>query len=198
MDLLLFPAALLLLDSGENLRLLTDIYEAYAEAMLAVASHLLENRQEAEDAVSQSFIQLHRHIDKIRRVPCNKLRPYVVSTVRNVSLTMLSRRQREHGRVAALNEAMEDTLVHPGEATEDLALAAVTAERLIEAIGRLPRDKAEVLRLSALEGMDDREMASLLGISPAGVRSRLSRARAALRELLEGEDNENEQTPADA
>ncbi len=192
MDPLLFPAVLLLLDRGENLRLLTDLYEAHADAMLAVAADVLHNQQEAEDAVSQSFIQLHRHIDKIRRVPCNKLRPYVVSTVRNVSLTMLRRRQRERGRVAALDEAMEDTLVHPGEPTEDLALAAVTAERLIGAIGRLPRDQAEVLRLSAVEGLSDREMAALLGISPAGVRSRLSRARAALRELLKGEDNETE------
>lgn len=195
---MLFPVALLLLDSDENLRLLMDLYEAYAEAMLAVAAHMLGSRQEAEDAVSQSFIQLHRHIDKIRRVPCNKLRPYVVSTVRNVSLTMLRRRQRERGRLAELDEALEATLPHPSEPTEDLALAAITAERLIEAIGRLPRDKAEVLRLSAVEGMDDRQMASLLGIRPTSVRSRLSRARAALRELLEGEDHENEQTPDDA
>ena len=163
-----------------------------------MAAHMLGSRQEAEDAVSQSFIQLHRHIDKIRRVPCNKLRPYVVSTVRNVSLTMLRRRQRERGRLAELDEALEATLPHPSEPTEDLALAAITAERLIEAIGRLPRDKAEVLRLSAVEGMDDRQMASLLGIRPTSVRSRLSRARAALRELLEGEDHENEQTPDDA
>ncbi len=198
MTAMLFPVALLFLADGESLRLLTQLFDEHAEAMLAVARHMLGNHHDAQDAVSQSFIQLHRHIDKIRRVPCNKLRPYVVSTVRNVSLTMLRRRQRERGREAVLDEALEDILAHPGEATEDLALAAVTAERLIETIGRLPRDKAEVLRLSAVEGLGDREMASLLGITPAGVRSRLSRARAALRELLEGEDNENEQTPADA
>ena len=86
-----------------------------------------------------------------------------------------------------MTEELEDTLRHPGEETDDLALAGMTAEYLIAAIGRLPDDKAEIIRMSALDGLSDKQIAGMLGITPGSARSRLSRARAQLKAMLLGE-----------
>lgn len=197
MDLMMFPVILLFIADGESLRLLTRLYEEHAKTMKAVAYQILGNHPDAEDAVSQAFVQLHRNIDAIKGIPCNKLRPYLVSTIRNVSITMLQRRQRERGRGGPMTEELEDRLAHPGEGTEDLALAGITAEAVIAAIGRLPEDKADIIRMSALDGLSDKEIAAVLGITPGGARSKLSRARAQLKELIKGEGHEEDETSAD-
>lgn len=187
MDLMMFPVILLFIADGESLRFLTQLFEEHARVMQATAYHILGSQHDAQDAVSQAFVQLHKNISAIRQIPCNKLRPYLVSTVKNVSITMLNKRQKELGRTRPMTEELEDTLRHPGEETDDLALAGMTAEYLIEAIGRLPDDKAEIIRMSALDGLSDKQIAGMLGITPGSARSRLSRARAQLKAMLLGE-----------
>ncbi len=136
MDLMMFPVILLFIADGESLRLLTQLYEEHAKTMKAVAYQILGNHPDAEDAVSQSFVQLHQNIDTIKGVSCNKLRPFLVSTVRNVSITMLNKRQKEQGRSGPMTEELEDRLEHPGEGPEDLAMADITAEAVIAACPR--------------------------------------------------------------
>ena len=197
MDLMMFPVTLLFIADGESLRFLTQLFEEHARVMQATAYHILGSHPDAQDAVSQAFVQLHKNISAIRQIPCNKLRPYLASTIRNVSITMLQRRQRERGRGGPMTEELEDRLAHPGEGTEDLALAGITAEAVIAAIGRLPEDKADIIRMSALDGLSDKEIAAMLGITPGGARSRLSRARAQLKELIKGEGHEEDEPSAD-
>jgi DNA-directed RNA polymerase specialized sigma24 family protein len=62
------------------------------------------------------------------------------------------------------------------------------APRLAAGLARLTRDQREVLLLSAWAGLTHEEIAAVLDIAPGTVRSRLSRARAALREHLGGFD----------
>ena len=60
-------------------------------------------------------------------------------------------------------------------------IAAIDLER---ALGQLPDHLREAFILGAMEGMDHREMAVALEVSPANARARLSRARKQLRDLL--------------
>lgn len=59
--------------------------------------------------------------------------------------------------------------------------------QVAEALQRLPRDQRDPLLLVALEGMAYDEAASVLGIPVGTLRSRLSRGRDALRDLLVGD-----------
>ena len=57
-------------------------------------------------------------------------------------------------------------------------------DRMRKAMQKLAEGDREALTLHYLEGMDYEGMAGVLGLSPAGVSQRLSRARARLRELV--------------
>ncbi len=59
---------------------------------------------------------------------------------------------------------------------------------LTQALERLPVKYRTVIHLSCHEGMDTQEIANLLGVKPASVRSQLSRARAMLETLLKEGD----------
>ena len=68
---------------------------------------------------------------------------------------------------------------------------------LDRALARLPAEQREVLLLAGLEGMDYDSVAQILGVPIGTVRSRLSRARERLRELM-GRDRESQPTTKDA
>jgi RNA polymerase sigma-70 factor (ECF subfamily) len=59
---------------------------------------------------------------------------------------------------------------------------------LLRALATLPIGQREALILTEWIGLDSAEAGTALGLQPASVRSRVSRARAALREQLGGTD----------
>lgn len=88
-------------------------------------------------------------------------------------------RRRE---LASLDD-VEDEVVDPGPGIEARLSAAEQSQRLLDGIRQLPLTYRQVVVL-ALEGLDYREMADVLGISDSNVGVRLNRARALLRQRL--------------
>lgn len=66
----------------------------------------------------------------------------------------------------------------------DHAFAVTEQETVRAALGRLADRDREILELAAWEELEPREIAEVLGISAVAVRSRLSRSRARLRQVL--------------
>jgi DNA-directed RNA polymerase specialized sigma24 family protein len=69
-------------------------------------------------------------------------------------------------------------------ADPDLAAGVTVRLDVRRALGRLPAGDRELLQLTVWEGLRPRQIAAVLGVSPVAARSRLSRARARLREEL--------------
>jgi len=78
-------------------------------------------------------------------------------------------------------ESLPDTDAGPAEKTE----RRENKEELAEALAHLSEDARTVLILREIEGMDYSEISETLGIPKGTVRSRLARAREALRKILE-------------
>ncbi len=73
---------------------------------------------------------------------------------------------------------------------EDVVDQRQRGRRVAEVLGSLPDDQRTVLVLRAYHGLDVREVAHLLGVEEGTVKSRLSRARAALRALVSGGEHD--------
>jgi len=73
----------------------------------------------------------------------------------------------------------------PGPLPEAVAVASQQHETLLAALRRLPVPQRQLLTM-ALEDLTPREIAEVLGITENNVAVRLTRARAALRELMAG------------
>jgi RNA polymerase sigma-70 factor (ECF subfamily) len=78
----------------------------------------------------------------------------------------------------------EIDLLADSDAADQRLAAALLAPRLATALGQLTGDQREVLLLHAWAGLSHEEIATALQIAPGTARSRLSRARAFLREQL--------------
>lgn len=156
-----------MLDTEEQRCRFEEIYLTYRELLFYVANRILQNQQDAEDAVHQTFLKLAEHMELIPEGPCIRTRALAVTVAERTAIELYRRRR-----------------AHP---MEDIDLLPLFYEREIEAdgtlaaaIAALPPRYREVLLLKYYHGYRDRETAAFLGTTPGNVRRLISRAKKKL------------------
>jgi RNA polymerase sigma-70 factor (ECF subfamily) len=132
---------------------------------------------DADDAVQETFLRLHRHLQK-QGEPQN-LCGWLFQVARNYLRD--ERKSARRHRTVALER--EDSFADPQGSPERRTLDAERSRRLSAAIAKLPPHQRECVLLRA-SGLRYREIAQVLGIQIASVGAVVNRATARLREEL--------------
>jgi RNA polymerase sigma-70 factor (ECF subfamily) len=178
------------LQAGDALAF-AELVRAQGPRMLAVARRLLRSDDDAADAVQEAFISAFRAIGNFEGGA--KLSTWLHRIVVNASLMRLRNRTR-HPEISIdelLPKFVEDGqhIDEPREwrSPEPLdALERRETRKLVRGlIDQLPSDYRTVLLLRDIEGLDTKETAELLGVTPNAAKIRLHRARLVLRTLLD-------------
>jgi RNA polymerase sigma-70 factor (ECF subfamily) len=167
--------------------------------MLAVARRFLRTEEDSADAVQDAFLAAFRSLDGFEGNAA--LGTWLHRIVVNVCLMRLrARSRRREVRIDDLLPTFDETSHHsrPVRPWGDHALVrltrAETCAQVRACIDQLPEPYREVLLLRDIEELDTEQTAQHLGINPGAVKTRLHRARQALRTLLEpvvlGEDRQ--------
>ncbi|MFK0220998.1 RNA polymerase sigma factor [Streptomyces vinaceus] len=146
------------------------------------ALSLCASPQDAEDAAQEALIILYRKIGTLRAT--GALASWMFRIVRNECL-------RQVGLLVSRSDGASAPAVREESAepsAEDAVLRRLEAERVAAAVSALPRDQRQVLIMRDLQGLPGRTVAQALGLSSAAMKSRLHRARAALRHALAATD----------
>ncbi|GAA0249689.1 sigma-70 family RNA polymerase sigma factor [Saccharothrix mutabilis subsp. mutabilis] len=138
---------------------------------------LCASDQDAEDAAQEAMIVLFRRIGTLRAATA--LASWMFRIVRNECL------RRTRATLAGLGAAAP---VDTTASAEDDVLERLERERVAAAIAALPDDQRRVLVMRDVQGLSGGEVARALGLSVAAMKSRLHRARAAVRARLDGSD----------
>ncbi|MEU6979260.1 RNA polymerase sigma factor [Streptomyces sp. NPDC046371] len=146
------------------------------------ALSLCASPQDAEDAAQEALIILYRKIGTLRA--SGALASWMFRIVRNECLRQVrslvaTRRAEQPDQPGAEPDADAEP------SAEDAVLRRLEAERIAAAVSALPRDQRQVLIMRDVQGLPGRTVADALGLSTAAMKSRLHRARAALRDALE-------------
>ena len=156
-----------------------SIYERHAEAIYNYLFRRLADWSEAEDLTAVVFFEAYRRRREAVVVE-GKLLPWLYGIATNV----LRNRRRAHMRHRRLIAQLASEPER--RAAPDAALRAEAAERMrsiLEVLRRLPREQRDVVALCVWSELSYDEAAVALGVPLGTIRSRLSRARAALTEL---------------
>lgn len=159
-------------------------------AMLAVARRYLRSEDDARDVVQEAMLSAFRGIASFDADA--KLSTWLHRIVVNCALMRLrTRRRRPEESIDDLLPSFDET---GGFAHGVIEWDAPPTETLVErrqmqrivrsCIDRLPESYRALLVLRDIEERDTEETATLLGMTVSAVKSRLHRARQALRELL--------------
>ena len=126
-----------------------------------------------QDCIERAMVKSHLYD------PARPLRAWLYAVLRNLYISGL----RRNGRSTVI-KSVDDLVGNEGSvapAQEERLSAALVAD----ALDRLPPQHREVIVLVGLEEMSYRDVAEILGVPIGTVMSRLSRARATLKEILE-------------
>ncbi|MFF5426978.1 MULTISPECIES: RNA polymerase sigma factor [unclassified Streptomyces] len=149
------------------------------------AHSLCATPQDAEDAAQEAVIILYRKIGMLRA--SGALASWMFRIVRNECL----RRTRAllHRGPGAVPAPGETAPGGTARSAEEDTLLRLEAERVAAAVAALPADQRQVLVMRDIQGLPGRTVADRLGLSTAAMKSRLHRARSAVREALSEEGN---------
>ena len=142
-----------LLDDPQEQDRFTRAYLTHRDVMFQKAMTILQNQQNAEDAVHQAFLIILQNLHKFSEIDCPKTRAYFVKIVENLSIDMI-RKQKRHPMVE-LNERICNIPV--AEDHENYRLRA--------AIQKIPRQYQEILMYSVDAELDTTAIAKILGLS---------------------------------
>jgi RNA polymerase sigma-70 factor (ECF subfamily) len=156
--------------------------------VFGLALHLLGDRDEALDLSQEVFLRVFRTISTFRGQ--SALRTWIYRIVINQARNRQRWWRRRHrADQVSLDEhlAQFGDMASTGDALPDRLLASKeTAARIWQALERLPFDQRTALILREVDGLRYEEIAFSLGVAVGTVKSRLTRARQALRAELLG------------
>ncbi len=151
-------------------------FEALVPALVDPLRRFLARRTDpatADDVLAETLLVCWRRLDDVPEEPL----PWAYGVARNclANATRGVRRQERLAARIAVVDPPSATTAGPGEGDDP---------DLVEAIGALREEDAELLRLWAWEQLTPAEIAAVLDVTPNAVSIRLHRARGKLREEL--------------
>lgn len=165
------------------------IVEAFQRQVFNICYRTLGNSEDAADATQDAFLSAFRGL-KTFQGSASGLRAWLMRVAVNACYDQLRRRQRRPAdSLDALAHDDDDVspaarVPDPGLSPEQLALGSETARQIQNAIDLLVPEQRMTVVLCDVQGLNYEEAAAAMGVELGTVKSRLSRARARLRELL--------------
>jgi RNA polymerase sigma factor (sigma-70 family) len=153
-------------------RAFEQLYDRYCARLLSFCRYLLGSRDEAQDAVQQTFMRAHRAIAS-GKAP-SELRPWLYTVARNRCRSLLAARRERELPVEELGDAAAlDGLADVVQRREDL-------RALVRDLDRLPEDQRSALVLFELGDLSQRDIGDVLGVAEPKVKALVHQARTHL------------------
>ena len=171
----------------------------YQTSVYNLACRILGESDSAADATQEAFISAYKNI---RRYRGGSFKAWLMRIVTNACYDELRRRKRRPvASLEALNVVdegpdaeAEATLIAKDESPEDRVQRRELAREIQNCLNHLPEEMRVVVVMSDVLEMDYAAMAESVGAALGTIKSRLSRARARLRDCLQ--QNVRELLPA--
>jgi len=163
----------------------TALYEVlmrrYNERIYRAARSIVKDEDEAEDVMQQAYVNAYFHLRQFDR------RARFSTWLTKIAIYEALGRARKRGRYETVDFAEQEHQAverQPSRNPEQHAFAGELRSLLESSIDELPDGLREVFMLRDVDGLNTAETAECLGVSEDVVKTRLSRARAALRSHL--------------
>jgi RNA polymerase sigma factor (sigma-70 family) len=153
-----------------------ELYKRYAKAMYNTALRIVGNVADAEDILQEAFLDVFRNLDRFGYQ--STFGAWLKQIVVNKSINLLKKRKLIVTELAGEVWDLADMDAADGE-SETLQIKGI-----LKAMQRLPDGFRTALSLYLFEGYDHEEIAGILGVAHATVRTQYVRGKKRLLELI--------------
>jgi RNA polymerase sigma-70 factor (ECF subfamily) len=165
-----------------DLDALGQVYALYERQVFRYAYHLLGHREDADDVKQETFLRAYQSIGSFRNHA--SLLTWLLKICGNLCRDRVRSWERRKiiydSGIAAEEVGLYAQVADPCLVVE----RAHTTEIILSVLRELPTAQREIIILHEVEGLDHKEVAAILGCSPACAKVRLFRARRSLKERV--------------
>lgn len=145
----------------------TRLVLTYQQSMYRFALGILRNQQDAEDVLSTAVLKAYEHQTSLRDK--NRFKAWIMSIIANEAKNMISKTKRL---------LLVDDMTIYEEAVEE------NQNNIWDSVMELGEQHRQIVILYYYDGFSTKDIARILRVSEGTVKSRLSRARQSLKEIL--------------
>jgi RNA polymerase sigma-70 factor, ECF subfamily len=153
------------------------LYSMYVEDMMILCLRYIANKEDAKEAMMDGFLSFFRNLDKFSYLGAGSVKAWLKKIVINQCLMQLRKR-----KTLITSDLDTDKI----ELQEDgaSALDMIAAKEILELLQSLPDGYRTVFNLYVFDGLNHKEIATLLQISEQTSKSQLHRARMMMQEKI--------------
>ena len=151
-----------------------SIIDRYESAFLRKARTILGQREEVKDAVVETFTKIYFNASRFKTIPGASFRSWAYRILINTAINYYHKLKLRNGDL--IGDAFDQSLLMD-ERAKRLFDQLEWRDYIISYFHRVPAAAAKILRLFFLEDQSQLEIAAVLGISVAAVKTRLHRAK---------------------
>ena len=184
----MLPEQLLQEIASGNQASLKKLYALFKDKVYNTALAYLQNIEEAEEAAQDVFIEIYQSAANFKATSSVSTWIYRITVNKCLDRLRHQKRQKRFAFISSIfkqegNELAYDAqgFEHPGVQLENKEMAST----LFAAIKQLPENQQTVFILKQVEGLHQKEIAEVTGLTEKAVEGLMQRAKANLRKLLE-------------
>ena len=155
------------------------VWQEFHARLLGFIARRVRDRDSAEDILQDVMLRIHRHAGELER--SSAVGAWVHQITRNAIADHYRKASGRRERPSGIDLDRQQALLPEDAAGELRSELAACLRPLLE---RLPARHREALTLTEIEGLTQATAAAQLGLSTSGMKSRVQRGRAELKELL--------------
>ena len=160
-----------------NRKAYNELYDSYAKAMYNICYRMMNNAEETQDILQESFVDAFRRIETFRFE--STFGAWLKKIVINKCSNALEKR-----KVTWADEEISDEYAENDNENIDEEELRLSVERVKKAMNRLPEGARVIFSLYLLEGYDHTEISEILHISESTSKTQFMRARQLVKEIL--------------
>lgn len=170
-----------------------ELIGSYQKRVFNLALRIIGNYDDAADLAQEAFVRIYKAISSFKEQSSFSTWVYRITT--NVCLDEI--RKRKNRKVVYIDEdiqtddgEMKRQVISSDPGPDEAAERSEIRRIVNDAINRLPEEQRVVITLRDLQGMSYEEIARILELPAGTVKSRINRARLALKNMLSSEKRE--------
>jgi RNA polymerase sigma-70 factor (ECF subfamily) len=158
----------------------------YEKLIWHIAHRYISSNEDAEDIFQEACIKIYSGLPSVVMPESGTLKSWVCAVTANACLDFL-RKQKAKPESGQLTEEIAASKALSVPSAEEEALAENRAEEILNALDKLQDNHKTLIILRDMNGLSYQELAEAAGVNINTVKSRLSRAREALKKIVSGE-----------
>jgi len=173
--------------TNKDYKKMEELYELYEQKIYYVAYPILNNIQQAEDIVQETFITLYQNLEKVCNLNTQELKRYILRIAKNKTIDSYRKNKRHKIFLEEYQKESPEVVDESIEEWEQHLMCEVQIDTLLTELNDSYR---QVFKYKVFYNLTYQEISNLMGMTEVNVRKQFERARKQVQNIIGGIEND--------